>query len=368
MSTPAAERGRTTVADRAVRRIAERAASQALAPGEVRATQSAASVRGRRARVGVGVTLPYPLVLGDAGESVRAHVTEHTARLTGLTVPSARVRVRELRLRSSAAAALPAPAQEASAAAQGGRRVRRPWSQRRIPVAVAALAVAGLCGLLLYDVLSVHAAGRTPARWRTSTLDWLSGHGPDSGLWPGAVSALAVFALGVWLLVLALTPGRRRRLPMREPLPGVRAVLDRDAVAALLRDAVSGLPGVTHVRVDVGRRRARVRAGLTFGELDVKRDELTEAAERALADCGLARPPRLRVRLRAEPDWRAPGPPDAGGAVVGAPRPDAGASAPLPGADIGAAKPGPDNAAPHPAPDGPAPQPNPAPAPERSTD
>ncbi|MEW2388823.1 DUF6286 domain-containing protein [Streptomyces venezuelae] len=300
MSVPAADRGATKVADRAVRRIAGRAATEALAPGEVRTDRSAASVRGRRARVDVAVTLPYPAVLDESGERVRSHVADRTARLTGLAVPSARVRVRELRVRAAEAG------EPEAAWAEGGVRARRPWSARRVPVAVAALAAAAVCGVFLYDVLAVHAAGRTPARWRADLMEWLATHGPHRGVWPGAAAAFAVLCLGVWLMVLAVTPGSRGRLPMCPPLPGVHAVVDRSTVAALLREAVSGLPGITRARVRVGRRRVTVRAGLAFGELDPAREALTETAERVLASCGVARTPRLRIRLRAEQGWRAP--------------------------------------------------------------
>ncbi|MFI2618352.1 DUF6286 domain-containing protein [Streptomyces sp. NPDC018584] len=332
-TTPPAERGATTVAERAVRRIAERAATEALAPGEVQVSRGSAVVRGRRARVGVAVTLPYPAVLDEAGERVRSHVADRTARLTGLAVPSARIRIRELRVReevggegeeeqsreaegtadgahgpsSGAVAASPTRARESTA----GGRARRPWSQRRALAGAVAFACAGVCGLFLYDVVSVHAAGRPPARWRDRLMEWPVTHGPDGGAWPGMAMAAAVFLLGVWLLVLALTPGRRRELPMAGTSPGVRAVLDRRAVAVLLRDAVAELPGITRVRVRVGRRGARVRAGLAFGPLESARRAVAETAEESLAACGLARPPRLRVRVRAEPAWHAPAPPEA---------------------------------------------------------
>lgn len=52
---PAAQRGTTTVSERAVRRIAERATAEAL-PG--RTARAAATVRGGRAEVSLGVTLP----------------------------------------------------------------------------------------------------------------------------------------------------------------------------------------------------------------------------------------------------------------------------------------------------------------------
>ncbi|MEU6992886.1 DUF6286 domain-containing protein [Streptomyces sp. NPDC046465] len=301
MSTPAGERGSTNVADRAVRRIAERAATEALAPGEVRTTRSSASVRGRRARVAVTVTLPYPEVLDDAGERVRSHVADRTRQLTGLVVPSARVRVAGLRVRARADESegeVPLPG--------GGGRVWRPWSARRVPVGVLALAVAAVCGVLLYDVVAVHAAGWAPGRWRTGPVEWLTTHGPADSAWPGLAAALAVLGLGVWLLILAVTPGLRGRLPLREPLPDVHAVLDRGAAAALLRDAVTELPGVARVRVGVGRRRVRVRAGLAFGHLEAARGELADTVARTVAGWGLARAPRVRVGLRPEPTWHAP--------------------------------------------------------------
>ncbi|GGS16744.1 hypothetical protein GCM10010252_65140 [Streptomyces aureoverticillatus] len=326
MNTPAAERGATTIADRAVRRIAERAATEALGTGEVRVSRGSAAVRGRRARVGVTVAVPYPGVLDETGERVRSHVTERTARLTGLSVDPARVHVRELSLQEpsteghdegrgdgdgaggwhrlngtegSDGKAMPTEA----TVARGGRRA---WSERRLPVAVLTLAAAVASGVLLYDVLAVHAAGQPPARWRVRLMDWLATHGPDGGSAVNLAAAVAVFALGVWLLILAITPGQRRRLPMTPPLPGVRAVLERGTAAALLRDAVAEVPGVGRVRVRVGRRRARVRAGLEFGDPVAAREEVRRAGEAVVAEFGLARPPRLRIRLRTEPSWRAP--------------------------------------------------------------
>ncbi|MFF1697855.1 DUF6286 domain-containing Asp23/Gls24 family envelope stress response protein [Streptomyces sp. NPDC058257] len=310
MTTPPAERGTTTVADRVVRRIAERAATEALAPGAVEVSRGSAAVRGRRARVGVTVTLPYPAVLDEAGERVRSHVAERTARLTGLTVPSARIRVRGLSPRARSAGQLAPPVAATEAAGAAGGRTRRPWSGRRLPVAVLALAAAVACGVLLYDVESVHAAGNAPARWRVQAMEWLATHGPDSATASGVLAAIAVFALGVWLLVLAVTPGRRGRLPMKPPEPGVRAVLERRAVAVFLRDAVTDVPGVGRVRVEVGRRTARVRAGLEFGDVDGARRAVTEAAGASAAELGLARPLRLRVRMRTTPTWRAPAAPD----------------------------------------------------------
>ncbi|MFJ2769144.1 DUF6286 domain-containing Asp23/Gls24 family envelope stress response protein [Streptomyces sp. NPDC087300] len=321
MSTPSpprttsAERGSTTVAHRAVRRIAERAATEVRASGPVRVSGASASVRGRRAQVSVDVTLPYPGPLDEAGERVRAHVADRTARLTGLAVPSARVHVHALTRRDSAEAAGGGQGTEAvgAGAAPGTRRtVRRPWAQRRLPMGLLALTAAAVCGVLLYEVVAVHAAGQPAARWRVDLVHRLSRQGPGVGAVDLAAAA-GVFALGVWLLVLAVTPGKRRRLPLAEPAPGVRATLERGAAAALLRDAVRDVPGVTGVRVRLGRRTARVRARLGFGDREATRDAARRAALAAADGFGLARPLRLRVRIRTEPTWRAPTAHETGG-------------------------------------------------------
>ncbi|ATL31538.1 DUF6286 domain-containing protein [Streptomyces formicae] len=309
--TPPDERGATTVASRAVRRIAEHAATEVRAAGPVRVSGASASVRGRRARVALDVTLPYPGPLDEAGERVRSHVVDRTARLTGLTVPSARIHVRALS-RQDGAEAEQAVATEAGPVPAG--TARRPWSQRRLPMGLLTLVAAAACGVLLYEVVSVHVAGRPAARWRVELVDWLSQHGPGVTATDLAAAA-GVFALGVWLLILAVTPGKRRRVPLAAPGPGVHATLERAAAAALLRDAVSDVPGITRVRVRMGRRGARVRARLGFGDRDAARDAVRRAALAAADGFGLARPLKLRVRVRTEPTWRAPAAHEEGGST-----------------------------------------------------
>lgn len=303
--TAPAERGRTVVAERAVRRIAERAAAEAdLAGRRARVTHGTATVHGRRADVSVGVRLPYPAVLGQDGERVRTRLADRVAELSGLTVRAATVRVQSLS--PDRAAPQPAPAHENTPS--GGRAARRPWSPRRFPAALVALVAAAACAALLYDVLSVHLADRPPAGPRTGAVDWLATHGPGD---PAVVAGGAVAAvLGAWLLCLALTPGLRGVLPMA-PVPGghgQRAVLDRTAAAGLVRDAASAVPGVTHVRVRCGRRRVRLRARLSFGDRPATRAALRTTAGAALASLGLSRPLKPRVTLRPTPHWHPPAP------------------------------------------------------------
>ncbi|MFI5966539.1 DUF6286 domain-containing protein [Streptomyces asoensis] len=325
--TAAARRGTTTVSPRAVRRIAERAAAETLprpggAPGDrstrpartdgparpartgrpVPAARVAASVRGNSARLALGVTLPYPAPLAETVGNLQRHVAQRTGQLTGLDVADARVTVTAL----APSVLPPSPLPPPTAAAPGARTPRRRWSGRRVPVTLLTAAAAVGTGALALDLVRVHTAHQAPAAWRTGAVHWLSGHGPGD---PAVVVGGALLALaGVWMAVLALTPGRRRRSTLLAPAPRVEAAMDRSAVEALLRDAVGDVEGVTAVRVRASRRRAVVRAPLAFGDRAAAHAAVTAAARDALAACRLRRTPRLRIVVTPQPLWHPPTP------------------------------------------------------------
>ncbi len=180
-----------------------------------------------------------------------------------------------------------------------GRAPHRAWSARRGPAAVLALLGCGACVMLLYDQVAM-GYGQPAAPWRTHTKDWLADTPGTSGWVIGAAAILAV--LGVYLMVIALTPGGRRRLPMTPPAPSVRAVLDRAGATTLLREAALRTPGVTSARVHVrGRRRARVRVTVAYGEVAAVRAALHEELLAATDRLGLADPPRLRLTAAPAP-------------------------------------------------------------------
>ncbi|MEV8542872.1 DUF6286 domain-containing protein [Streptomyces sp. NPDC051572] len=288
---PAAQRGTTTVSERAVRRIAERATVEAL-PG--RTARAAATVRGGRAEVSLGVTLPYPAPLADGARDVQRHVVERTRELTGLDVPTARVSVTSLAPPKYSRAPVP-PAEETNSPGTPGRW----WSARRTPVALLTSSAALVCGALALDLVQVHTAHRAAAAWRVSAVHWLSGHGPGD---PAVVIAGGLTALlGVWMIVLALTPGLRHRSTVRTAAGHVDAAVDRSAVRSLVRDTVGDVPGITAVRVRVRRRRITVRARLAFGDRAEASAAVTAAARAAVSSCRLRRAPRVRVTVTPEP-------------------------------------------------------------------
>ncbi|MFD9395168.1 DUF6286 domain-containing protein [Streptomyces sp. NPDC060000] len=193
------------------------------------------------------------------------------------------------------------PGTGATAAIDGSdRSARRFWSVRRIPAALVALLSAAAVGLLLYDVVSVRT-DRSAMRWRRRLAEELATR-PLDDIWM-IVGAAVAMALGLWLFLLAVTPGLRKLLPMRQPTgtPGtgeVRAGLDRRAAALVLRDRAMQVPGVQSAQVDVGRRKVNARARAHFRDLQEVRADLDAALGEAVTFLGLARQPTLTVRVR----------------------------------------------------------------------
>ncbi|WP_376724915.1 DUF6286 domain-containing protein [Streptomyces albogriseolus] len=177
--------------------------------------------------------------------------------------------------------------------ASGGRR--RFWSARRVPAGLLALVILAIAGLFLYDIAAVRAH-RPGMSWRHGLARQLDERQLDD-VWVLTGAAVAA-ALGLWLLVLALTPGLRSVLTMRRAHPDVRAGLDRDAAATVLRDRALEVAGVQSVRVVVKRKKTDVRAVSHFRDLDDVRDDLTAVLEAAIRGLGLARPSPLSLHVR----------------------------------------------------------------------
>ncbi|MFD8819679.1 DUF6286 domain-containing protein [Streptomyces sp. NPDC059627] len=168
------------------------------------------------------------------------------------------------------------------------------WSPRRAPAALVAVVVLVTAAAFLYDIAAVRA--HHPAmHWRRALASRLAEQ-PLDGTWV-LVGAGVAAALGLWLLVLAVTPGLRDLLPMRRTHPDVRAGLRRDAAALVLRDRAMEISGVRRVRVRLHRSRAHVLAVSHFRELDEVRGDLEASLTDAIRAMGLARPPTLTLHV-----------------------------------------------------------------------
>ncbi|MFF5860204.1 DUF6286 domain-containing protein [Streptomyces sp. NPDC012751] len=178
-----------------------------------------------------------------------------------------------------------------------GHRTRRKWSARRITAALVAAVILVAAVATLVDVIAVRA-GRPAAAWRRHLADELATR-PVDDVWMLTGAAVAA-VVGVWLIFLALTPGQRRWLPLRSPAgcPRLRAFVDRDGAAVLLRDAALRVPGVGAAYVLVGRHRIKARADVRFRDPRQVKDDLTTVLAEECDRLALARPPRIAVRVR----------------------------------------------------------------------
>ncbi|MEU3182620.1 DUF6286 domain-containing protein [Streptomyces sp. NPDC006923] len=218
-------------------------------------------------------------------------MSEPVAGGTGQEREDERGGVLELDPSSSATRYEPEPPADDGAGGRAGRF----WSSRRIPAALVALVVLGAAALLLYDIAAVRA-GHPAMAWRRELAGELARQ-PLDQTWVLVAAAVAM-ALGVWLVALALTPGLRGVLPMRRDFGEVRAGLDRDAAALVLRDRAMEVSGVQSARVRVGRSRVKARAQSHFRELDDVRADLRDVLGAGIRELGLASPPALSVRVR----------------------------------------------------------------------
>jgi hypothetical protein len=233
---------------------------------------------------------PAPEAMPASGSAFRA-----ASVATSGPEPEGERTVRPGTLLEDADARVPEP----DAPDPGGRptvAARRFWAGRRVPAAITAAAILAVAGLFLYDIAAVRT-DRDAMAWRTRLADELATRHLDD-IWVVLGAAVAA-ALGLWLILLALTPGERGLLPMaRHGTDGVRAALDRRAAELVLRDRAMQVAGVRWVRVTVGRRRINARGVSHFRELDDVRRDLTAALDSAVRQLGLARPPQLHVHVQ----------------------------------------------------------------------
>lgn len=179
---------------------------------------------------------------------------------------------------------------------------RRPWGVRGAISAVAALLILLAAGALLFEAVWTRTGNDANAWWKTLSGEFATR--PVNDVWILTGAAIAA-ALGLCLVIVSLTPGLRRRLPLRVPADDhgrTRAELDRKGAALLLRDAAMRVPGVSAARVRVSRRRVKVRADVSFRDPAEVKNELTNTLRREEHDrLALARPPRPKVRVRPGP-------------------------------------------------------------------
>lgn len=268
----AGDRGRLTIHDRVVARIAEQAAVESggwrerggLLPGlgGRPLPRASAHVVGRHVRLELVVGSRLDASLPEAAARIRTAVRDRVGALTGLTVDDVDVRVTRF------ADATTSPEAGVLAAAP---RPAGPGVARRTGLLLAAL-------LFALGVVAIHAAlvgldvvgGPSLVDEVVERVDGLS---PQDWMLP-AGAALAL--VGVLLVAAAVWPRPRRSLEL-ESSTGVYA--SRRAIEAVAVDAAGRHPGVVTSRAMARRGYVVVRIG-TDGDAGIATEVATDVRSR----------------------------------------------------------------------------------------
>lgn len=178
------------------------------------------------------------------------------------------------------------------------RRVvrRETHSPRSVAFALVVLLAVLACLYVAVELILALAALPPLLVRPMAALEWVAALPTDVPVAAAVAGGLVVAALGVWLLVLALAPGR---LSKHEVDAGGRAaVIDNGVLASSLAQRVSDETGLARDRVTVGVAHRSIDVTVRPGAgipIDKGQVETVTAAE--VAALKLARPVRTRVRI-----------------------------------------------------------------------
>ncbi|MCB5169461.1 DUF6286 domain-containing protein [Streptomyces bambusae] len=295
----ASQRGVTVVSDRVAAKIARQACAEITVPAGGHVLHGTARRTGRSVEVTVDVELPLTAPGNvERMADLHRHLTRRTGYLTGADIAPAYIRVRRLtpepdRPRPEAMAPAPFTA-------------HRPWSPRRAAAAGLGTAACVLSVLLLWTVCRRYVPGVPPPPWKQ--VKEVAHASASLSFVPPAVVVVAAAAAGVWLILLALTPGHRRALALGCPQPvPVRARTTRTHAARLARAALAQVPGLRVRSVRFTPRTITVRAHVASGRPQELREAAAEALSHTIRSMAPAREPRVRIVLAGTRGARATG-------------------------------------------------------------
>lgn len=309
-------RGRTTIADQVVEKIAAHTLSEVDAAGGMArrflgvplgrdaadtAPRVSARIEGELAMLQIRISVVYPAPIREVTRRVRAHVAARVGELTGLQVRQVDISIARLTRAERSEAGTDSEESQAPEATPRRAERRAFGPQRTFPAVLTAAALATAATLVVAEVITAllfhHPANVLP-------VAGLARLGRDTR-WddPLALAVAAIVAvLGLLLFLLALTPGRRRAIALASDDSDTVVGITVRGLRRQIARAATSVDGITHARVGVGRRSLRVRATSplrdTHGLAEQVRGTITERLE----ELKPLHPPRLHVTVRCRKD------------------------------------------------------------------
>ncbi|WP_405146183.1 DUF6286 domain-containing protein [Sphaerisporangium sp. NBC_01403] len=171
--------------------------------------------------------------------------------------------------------------------------------RRTVAAAVTALLLAAAALVTFVGAVAALARGRA----QVPPLTWLGPIGRAHWSDPAALTTAAVACvLGIWLLILALTPGRPRAIPIASEDPRTVTGITRTGLSRHLATVAAKVDGVSRARVRLRRNRVHVTASTPLRDASGLPDQVTQAVVERLEELRPLRPVRVRVTVRQRGD------------------------------------------------------------------
>ncbi|GAA4512230.1 hypothetical protein GCM10023191_077630 [Actinoallomurus oryzae] len=177
------------------------------------------------------------------------------------------------------------------------RAVRRSFGRRRVLPSVITSALLAAAAIILTIEVVGALVGRPPGVLPVVDLARLGRNLRWDDVLVLAIASLLA-ALGLWLLLLALRPGRLRAVPLRSQDPNVVLGIARPDLRRYVARAARSVEGVDRARVKVRRHRVRVRAVSPLHDVGGITDQVRVAVAERLDELEPLHRPHLRVTVR----------------------------------------------------------------------
>jgi hypothetical protein len=176
-----------------------------------------------------------------------------------------------------------------------GSAPRLPRGRQTVAAVIVAVVLLLLAAFVGWQAILVQA-GRPPYPLDSAAISARLNHTPWSD--PAVlVTGIVLVLLGLWLLILAFTPARRKLVELTEDHPDVATGIRRMDLRRALIGTAEQVDGVSKATVSIGRGSATVTVSSPLGNPEGLTDRVTARLAEQLRQLNPADPLILRVEL-----------------------------------------------------------------------
>lgn len=176
-----------------------------------------------------------------------------------------------------------------------GTAPRLPRGRRTVAAVIVATGLLLLAGFAAWQAILVQL-GRQPTPLDAAAISGTLNQTPWNHL-AVTITGVVVALLGLWLLILALTPARRTLIELREQHPDVATGIRPADLRRAVDGAAMRIDGISDSRTVLGRNTATTTVTSPLGNPAGLTEKVTAEVTAQLTELGPADPLTPRVRL-----------------------------------------------------------------------